>query len=72
MRSDRQKVISYIEQGLAREEIIDLWNVAFPESYDVRYDDGNATICYSSAPEAIQTHRLIVVDWQPRGSPSGS
>ncbi len=52
--SDRRKVISYIEQGLAIEEIIDLWNVAFPESYDVRYDDENGMICYSSEPEAIQ------------------
>ena len=51
---DRRKVIGYIEQGLAIEEIIDLWNVAFPESYDVHYDDENATICYTSEPEAIQ------------------
>ena len=49
---DRRKVIDYIIMGLEIEEIVDLWNVAFPETCNVYYDDETATIHFSEEPEA--------------------
>lgn len=51
---DRRKVIDYIVKGLEIEEIVDLWNVAFPETCNVYYDDETATIHYSEEPEVSQ------------------
>jgi hypothetical protein len=40
--SDRRKILDYFGRGLEIEEILDLWNVAFPETYNVHFDDESA------------------------------
>jgi len=52
--ADRQKILEYIRRGLAIEEILDLWNVAFPGSYNVHFDDEDRAIHYSESTEAIR------------------
>jgi hypothetical protein len=52
--SDRRKILEYLGRGLEIEEILDLWNSAFPGSYNVHYDDETQKICYSEVPEAIE------------------
>jgi hypothetical protein len=37
-------IIRCIRAGLAAEEIVDLWNVVFPEDHDVRYDEETKAI----------------------------
>ena len=50
----RQKVLDYLGRGIEVEEILDLWNVAFPETWNVSYDEDADTIHYLIEPEAIQ------------------
>ena len=50
----RRKVLDYLGRGIEVEEILDLWNVAFPEAWNVTYDDESQTIGYSVEPEAVQ------------------
>ncbi len=50
--ADRRKILEYIGRGLEVEEIVDLWNVAFPDSYNVHYDDEAGSIQYSELAEA--------------------
>jgi hypothetical protein len=50
----RQKVLDYLARGLEVEEILDLWNVAFPEAWNVSYDDETETLQYLVEPEAIR------------------
>ena len=49
----RKKVTDYLSRGLEIEEIIDLWNVAFPEDRNVYYDDETETIHYNNELESI-------------------
>jgi hypothetical protein len=49
----RQKVLDYLGRGIEVEEILDLWNVAFPEAWNVSYDDETDTLQYLIEPEAI-------------------
>ncbi len=50
----RKKVMDYLGRGLEVEEILDLWNVAFPEAWSVSYDDETDTIHYLKEPESIR------------------
>lgn len=50
----RQKVLDYLGSGVEVEEVLDLWNVAFPEAWNVAYDDEADTICYQIESEAIR------------------
>jgi hypothetical protein len=50
----RQKVLDYLANGIAVEEILDLWRVVFPEAWNVYYDDETETIHYLLESEAIQ------------------
>jgi len=50
----RKKVTDYLGRGLEIEEILDLWNVAFPEARKVYYDDETETIHYNNEPESIR------------------
>jgi len=50
----RKKVTDYLGRGLEIEEILDLWNVAFPEARNVYYDDETETIHYNNEPESIR------------------
>jgi hypothetical protein len=52
--SDRRKILEYLGRGLEIEEILDLWNFAFPGTYHVHYDDETQKIRYSEVPEAIE------------------
>jgi hypothetical protein len=51
----RKKVMDYLGRGLEIEEILDLWNVAFPKAWNVHYDDETETIQYLEEPESIRT-----------------
>jgi hypothetical protein len=50
----RKKVIDYLTRGLEVEEILDLWNVAFPETWSVSYDEETHTLHYLQAPESVR------------------
>jgi hypothetical protein len=50
----RKKVTDYLGRGLEIEEILDLWNVAFPEARNVYYDDETDTIYYNNEREPIR------------------
>jgi hypothetical protein len=50
----RKKVTDYLGRGLEVEEILDLWNVAFPEAWNVYYNDETDTIHYLEEPESIR------------------
>jgi hypothetical protein len=41
------EIACYIRIGLEAEEIVDLWNVVFPEDLNVRYDEETKTIHYN-------------------------
>jgi hypothetical protein len=49
----RKKATDYLSQGLEVEEILDLWNVAFPEAWNVYFDDETDTIHYSEQPQSV-------------------
>ena len=40
------EIVSLIRNGLAVEEIVDLWNVVFPKDRNVRYDEEAGSLCY--------------------------
>jgi hypothetical protein len=50
----RKKITDYLGRGVEVEEILDLWNVAFPEAWNVDYDDETDTIHYCKEPESIR------------------
>jgi hypothetical protein len=50
----RQKVLDYLDLGLEVEELLDLWNVAFPACSTVSYDDETDTLQYLAEPAAVQ------------------
>ncbi len=52
---DRRKILDYITRGLEIEEILDFWSVAFPNSYNVHFDDEDRTIHYSELSEAVRS-----------------
>jgi hypothetical protein len=52
--SDRRRILEYLGRGLEVEEILDLWTVAFPGTYQVHYDEETQTVHYSEEPEAIE------------------
>ena len=37
----------HIRRGLAEEELVDLWNVVFPQDHDVWYDETEKTIRFN-------------------------
>lgn len=41
-----QRVVDHINNGLEVEEILDLWNVIFPEHHDVWFDEEGDTFHY--------------------------
>ncbi len=41
------EIVKHIRSGLEAEEIVDLWNVVFPEDRNVWYDEENQTIRYN-------------------------
>jgi hypothetical protein len=49
----RKKITDYLGQGLEVEELLDLWNVAFPEACNVEYDDETDMIHYLEEPDSI-------------------
>jgi hypothetical protein len=50
----RRRVLDYLGRGIEVEEILDLWNVAFPEAWNVTYDDEFDEIQYSVEPDAVR------------------
>jgi hypothetical protein len=50
----RRRALEYLGRGIEVEELLDLWNVAIPESWNVTYDDESDEIEYSVEPEAVQ------------------
>ena len=50
----RRKVLEYLRRGIEVEEILDLWNVAFPETWNVSYDEDSDTIQYLNELEAVR------------------
>jgi hypothetical protein len=40
-------IARHIRSGLEAEEIVDLWNVVFPEDHNVRYDEEAKAIHYN-------------------------
>ena len=42
-----EKIAQYIEGGLEAEEIVDLWNVVFPEDHDVYYNEETKAIHFN-------------------------
>jgi hypothetical protein len=40
-------IAKHIRSGLEAEEIVDLWNVVFPEDHNVRYDEEAKAIRYN-------------------------
>lgn len=51
---DRGKILQQIQRGLEVEEILDLWNVAFPQDRKVYYDEEADAIHFDEEPEALQ------------------
>jgi hypothetical protein len=49
----RRKVLDYLANGVAVEEIIALWSTVFPDAWDVYCDEESGTIHYLVEPEAI-------------------
>ena len=41
------EIVRHIRNGLEVEEIVDLWNVVFPDDHNVWYDEGSKTIRYN-------------------------
>jgi len=41
------KIAQHIEAGLEAEEIVDLWNVLFPEDHDVYYNEETRAIHFN-------------------------
>jgi hypothetical protein len=50
----RRRALDYLDRGIEVEELLDLWNVALPESWNVTYDDESDEIQYSVEPEAVR------------------
>ncbi len=50
----RRKVLDYLGRGVEVEEILDLWNVVFPDAWNVYYDDETDEIHYRDEPDAIR------------------
>lgn len=48
-------VRTYLQSGLADEEIPDLWNVVFPEDRNVWYDSENQSLHVNEEPEYVGT-----------------
>ena len=42
-------IASHIRSGLEAEEIVDLWNVVFPEDHNVWYDEESRAIHFNEA-----------------------
>ena len=52
---DRRKILDYIARGLEIEEILDFWNVALPDAYNVHFDDDDRAIHYNDLPAVGQS-----------------
>ncbi len=51
----RRKVLDYLGHGVAVEEILDLWNVVFPEAWrNAYYDEETQMIHYLVESEAVR------------------
>jgi hypothetical protein len=50
----RKKVLDYLADGVAVEEIIDLWSAVFPEAWNVYFDEESGKIHYLIEPEAMR------------------
>jgi hypothetical protein len=50
----RERVVDRLRSGLEPEEIVDLWNVVFPQDRNVFYDDEAERICFERASESIR------------------
>jgi hypothetical protein len=48
-------VMNHVQEGLEVEEVIDLWNVVFPEHRNVWYDDEANNIRYNEEPERVES-----------------
>ena len=51
--ADRSKILQKFREGLEIEEIVDLWNVAYPADREVHYDDEAGMIRYSDEPKPL-------------------
>jgi hypothetical protein len=49
----RKRVLDYLADGVAVEELIDLWSAVFPEAWNVYFDEESGTIHYLVEPEAM-------------------
>lgn len=50
----KRRIFDYIGRGLEVEEILDLWNVVFPEDRDVYYDEETEKIHFNEQPEPLR------------------
>jgi hypothetical protein len=45
----------YIRQGLEVEEVVDLWNVVFPQDRNVWYDEETDLVRFNEEPEHVES-----------------
>ncbi len=50
----RRRIVDRFQAGLELDEIIDLWNVVFPNSWNVYYDETSDEIHYDDAPQPAE------------------
>jgi len=48
-----EQMTEYVDKGLEIEEVVDLWNVLFPQDRNVYYDEETARIHYDRASAPI-------------------
>lgn len=49
------EVMNHVQEGLEVEEVIDLWNVVFPQDRNVWYDEEATNIRYNEEPERVES-----------------
>ena len=49
-----RKILDYTTLGLAPEEILDFWRVAFPGAGWIEFDDDTLEFHYSESPEVVE------------------
>jgi hypothetical protein len=61
------EIIKHIKSGIEEEEIVDLWNVVFPEDWNVWYDEEDKTFRYNqevlgTACDHVEQPRASLID----------
>ncbi len=48
-------IMKHVQDGLEVEEIVDVWNVIFPEDRNVWYDEETNTVHFNEEPEHVES-----------------